>query len=71
MLCMQGAVRAMKKEGEMLNVRCELPVRVGSGSAWMWGVDWCGGVLVIRGEILWGERSGVGVVGRERVTGTP
>ena len=39
---MQGAVRAMKKEGEMLNVRCELPVQGGSGSAWMWGVDWCG-----------------------------
>ena len=38
-LCMQGAVRAMKKEGEMLNGRCELPVRGGSGSAWMWGVD--------------------------------
>ena len=28
----------------------------------MWSVDCCGAVLVIRGEILHGERSGVGVV---------
>ena len=37
----------------------------------MWGVDCCGAVLVIRGEILWGERSGVGVVWREGWAGGP
>ena len=37
----------------------------------MWGVDCCGAVLVIRGEILGGERSGVGVDWREGWAGGP
>ena len=37
----------------------------------MWSVDCCGAVLVIRGEILGGERSGLGVDWREGWAGGP
>ena len=54
----------------MLNVRGELAVQGGLGvvacGAWI-----VGAVLVMRGEILRGERSGIGVVWREGWSGGP
>ena len=43
----------------------------GSGSSWVWVVDCCAAEMMIKKEILWGERRGVGVVWRERLTGSP
>ena len=46
MFCMHVAVGALKEEGEMLNVRYELPARAGVG------VVACGGWIAV-GQFWW------------------